>query len=89
MLQAHDQKELRRGIEALRKRVEKHFMDGDEMNLSRELVGKVLGKCEEKYKLLFERVQEVGREVYEGAGLDGIEVLGTRDEVARWFRGGK
>ena len=62
-------------------------MEGDDPNLSRGLVGKVLAKCEDKYASVFGRVQDLGRDVYEA--MEGAEVLGTREEIARWFRGGR
>lgn len=78
---------MRRGIEALRKRVEKHFGDSDDLNLSRQLVGKVLGRCEGTYVGIFQRVQDCASVIYEGEGGDGV--LGTKEELGRWFRGGK
>jgi hypothetical protein len=71
----------------LRKRIDKHFGDSDDPNLSRDLVGKVLGACEAAYVDVFQRARDVGREVYDEVSSDGV--LGTREEVARWFRGGK
>jgi hypothetical protein len=87
LCQSTDQKELRRGIEALRKRVEKHFGDSDDPNLSRHLVGKVLMRCEGAYVSIFQNIQDAGREVYEGEAGDGV--LGTKEEIGRWYRGGK
>jgi hypothetical protein len=87
LLSANDAKELRRGIEGLRKRVEKHFGDSDDQTLSRDLVGKVLTACEAAYLDCFQRVQDIGRDVYDGE--EGVAVLGNRDEVGRWFRGGR
>jgi hypothetical protein len=51
-------------------------------------VNKVLSRCEEKYVGVFERCAEVGWEVYEGQGVEGLEGLG-REEVARWFKGAR
>jgi hypothetical protein len=78
---------LRRGIDALRKRVDKHFGDSDDPSLSRDLMMKVLVACENAYLQCFNRLQDLGRDVYEGE--EGPAVLGTRDEVGRWFRGGR
>lgn len=33
----------------------------------------------------FNRLQDLGKEVYEGE--EGPAVLGTRDEIGKWFRG--
>jgi hypothetical protein len=41
ILAGYDSKEIRKGIEALKKRVEKHFGDADDPGLSRGLVAKV------------------------------------------------
>jgi hypothetical protein len=46
---------------------------------------KVFQACEAAYCDVFRRVQDYGREVYEGE--EGPAVLGTREEVGRWFRG--
>ncbi|KAL8869227.1 MAG: hypothetical protein Q9174_004428, partial [Haloplaca sp. 1 TL-2023] len=46
ILQSYECREVRKGIETLKKRVEKHFGEADEVELSRGLVAKVLGGCE-------------------------------------------
>ncbi|KAI9891900.1 MAG: hypothetical protein M1814_002285 [Vezdaea aestivalis] len=84
VLSSYDGREIRRGAEALRKRVEKHFGDADDAALSRELVAKVLTACEERYDEVGERLKTVVREVYE----DGLEVGWSRDDVAVAFRRG-
>ncbi|OJJ47754.1 hypothetical protein ASPZODRAFT_141323 [Penicilliopsis zonata CBS 506.65] len=66
VLAAHDSKELRRGIELLKKRVEKHFGDADDPGLSRSLVLKVLRQCEARYEAAHERTQRICETVYEG-----------------------
>ena len=88
MLKDHQAKKPKEKAHELTRRVEKHFLEGDEQNLSRELVNKVLSRCEEKYNSVFEKLQELGRDVYEG-GVEGLDGLGGRDEVARWFRGAR
>ncbi|KAM0241638.1 hypothetical protein ACHAPO_001329 [Fusarium lateritium] len=63
----YDSKEIRKGIEALRKRVEKHFGDGDDdPALSRGLVIKVLSECEQFYEKVERRVGAVTTNVYGG-----------------------
>ncbi|KAK0384731.1 hypothetical protein NLU13_7209 [Sarocladium strictum] len=62
----YDSKEVRKGIEALRKRVEKHFGDADDPNLSRGLVGKVLTECEAFYGDVEGRIGRVTTDVYGG-----------------------
>ena len=72
----YDAKELRKGVEALKKRVEKHFGEGDDPILSRSLVGKVLRECERRYEEVEERVKKVAVEAYgeEEIGWKGEEV---------------
>jgi hypothetical protein len=81
----HDSKELRRGVEALRKRVDKHFGEVDEAGISRSLVSKVWKACEERYIAIVKRVDEIGRDVYDGEGMPWVE----EKEIERWFRGGR
>ena len=83
ILSNYDAKEVRRGIETLKKRVEKHFGEGDDTaGLSRELVTKVCKECEGRYLDIGDRVNKVVREVYE----DGLEVEWRREDVVAAFR---
>ncbi|VTO82785.1 unnamed protein product [Fusarium graminearum] len=66
VLSNYDSKEIRKGIEALRKRVEKHFGDADDPALSRGLVIKVLSECEQFYEKVERRVGAVTTNVYGG-----------------------
>lgn len=66
VLGVYDSKEVRKGIEALRKRVEKHFGDADEPALSRGLVAKVLTECEAFYGSVETRIGQVTTDVYGG-----------------------
>lgn len=82
LLAQYDGKEIRRGIETLRKRVEKHFGDADEAELSRGLVVKVLKAAEGVYMEVGERVSRVIKEVYEG----GLEMEWRREDVIGGLR---
>lgn len=82
LLAQYDGKEIRRGIETLRKRVEKHFGDADEAELSRGLVVKVLQAAEGVYMEVGERVNRVIKEVYEG----GLEMEWRREDVIGGLR---
>ncbi|SLM35964.1 Exocyst complex, component 1/SEC3 [Lasallia pustulata] len=82
LLSTYDAKEIRRGIETLRKRVEKHFGDADDPGLSKGLVGKVLRECENKYNGVGDRAARIVRDVYEG----GLEVEWKREDVSAAFR---
>ncbi|KAK5987736.1 Exocyst complex component 1-like protein [Cladobotryum mycophilum] len=66
ILGSYDSKEVRKGIEALRKRVEKHFGDADDPTLSRGLVVKVSKECEEFYADVEGRIGRVTTDVYGG-----------------------
>ena len=83
LLSAHDAKEIRRGIESLKKRVEKHFGDADDdPGLSRGLVVKVLRECESTYLDIGERVKRVADDVYEGQ----VELDWRQEEIQTCFR---
>ena len=62
----YDSKEVRKGIEALRKRVEKHFGDTDDPGSSKGLVGRVLRECEKFYGDVEIRISNITTSVYGG-----------------------
>lgn len=82
LLATFDVKEVRRGIEMLKKRVEKHFGDADDPGLSRNLVQKVLKECEERYVGVHDRTARIMQDVYEG----GLEIEFRKDDVSSAFR---
>ncbi|KAI4161766.1 MAG: hypothetical protein LQ342_004598 [Letrouitia transgressa] len=82
VLSGYDSKEVRKGIEALRKRVEKHFGEADEVELARNLVGKVLKECEARYLAVGERVRAIAANVYESS----VEVEWKDEDVKGGFR---
>ncbi|KAH8812046.1 exocyst complex component Sec3-domain-containing protein [Xylogone sp. PMI_703] len=82
ILAGYDSKEIRRGIETLRKRVEKHFGDADDPGLSRSLVLKVLQNCEKYYEKVEDRILTVSRDVYDGE----IIVEWTKADVSNAFK---
>ncbi|KAF7558480.1 hypothetical protein G7046_g5673 [Stylonectria norvegica] len=59
----YDSKEVRKGIEALRKRVDKHFGDADDPALSRGLVVKVMKECETFYGNVESRIGRITTDV--------------------------
>jgi hypothetical protein len=79
---AHDAKELRKGIEALKKRVDKHFGDADDPSISRDLVFKVLKECEKKYNSVSDRITTINQDVYAGE----VEIDWSNKEVDAAFR---
>lgn len=82
VLSVYDAKDLRKGIDALRKRVEKHFGDADEPALSRGLVAKVLAECEAFYGKVENRIGSVTTNVYGG----DVPFEWPRAEVKAAFR---
>ncbi|KAM3565814.1 hypothetical protein ARSEF4850_001194 [Beauveria asiatica] len=82
VLSMYDAKDLRKGIDALRKRVEKHFGDADEPALSQGLVTKVLTECENFYGKVETRIGNVTTNVYGG----DVPFEWPRAEVKAAFR---
>ena len=83
LIHSQDAKELRKGIESLKKRVDKHFGDADDLTISRDLVFKVLKECEKKYIEVAERMVRVNQDVYTGE----VEIdWGTSDITAAFKR---
>ncbi|KAJ3482890.1 hypothetical protein NLG97_g7446 [Lecanicillium saksenae] len=82
VLSVYDAKDLRKGIDALRKRVEKHFGDADEPALSRGLVAKVMSECETFYGKVENRIGSVTTNVYGG----DVPFEWPRAEVKAAFR---
>ncbi|APA08011.1 hypothetical protein SS1G_00350 [Sclerotinia sclerotiorum 1980 UF-70] len=82
ILAGYDAKEIRKGIETLKKRVEKHFGDADDPGLSRELVSKVNQQCERFYENVDDRILTISRDVYDGE----IIAEWTRADIATAFR---
>jgi len=82
VLAGYDSKEIKKGIETLKRRVEKHYGDADDPNLSRSLVAKVQQNCEKYYERVEDRILTISRDVYDG----DILVEWTRADVAGAFK---
>ncbi|OJD26426.1 hypothetical protein ACJ73_02199 [Blastomyces percursus] len=82
LLTSCDTKELRRGIDALKKRIEKHFGDADDPGVSRSLVVKVLKECETQYSDIFDRMRHIIDLVYEGQ----VELEWRKEEAVAMFK---
>lgn len=82
ILAGYDSKEIRKGIETLKRRVEKHYGDADDPGLSRDLVAKVIVNCERYYEKVEDRILTISRDVYDG------EVIAewNRTDVTQAFR---
>ncbi|KAH8428013.1 uncharacterized protein LDX57_005718 [Aspergillus melleus] len=82
VLGTYDIKEVRRGIELLKKRVEKHFGDADDPGLSRSLVLKVIRACEGRYQEAHDRTRRVLTAVYEGQ----LDLEWNKEDLMTMFR---
>ncbi|TQN72181.1 Exocyst complex component 1 [Colletotrichum shisoi] len=82
VLATYDSREVRKGIETLRKRVEKHFGDADDPALSQKLVIKVLRECERFYGEVELRISRITADVYSG----DVVFEWPRAEVRAGFR---
>lgn len=79
---SHDAKEIRRGIDTLRRRIEKHFGEGDDHAISSKLIAQLLGECERRYEDVLDRTQRIAGEVYDGT----IEVEFNKADISQGFR---
>jgi hypothetical protein len=82
VLAGYDSKEIKKGIEILKRRVEKHFGDADDPGLSRGLVTKVQQNCEKYYERVEDRILTISRDVYDG----DVIAEWTRADVASAFK---
>ncbi|KAL2822850.1 exocyst complex component Sec3-domain-containing protein [Aspergillus granulosus] len=82
VLATYDTKEIKRGIDMLKKRVEKHFGDADDPGLSRSLVLKVLRECEGRYERAHDETQGVLHAIYEGQ----LELEWRKEDAIAMFR---
>ncbi|CAK1354758.1 Exocyst complex component SEC3 [Cercospora beticola] len=87
LLSAHDSKEVRRGIDTLRKRIDKHFGEADEEQLSRGLVTFVCKECERNYESVLERLERLVEDVYPRTeGEKDVVVDFTKADIQAGFR---
>lgn len=94
LLAGHDSREIRKGVETLKKRIEKHFGDGDDPALARSLVGKVFAECVRRYGEAWDRMRAVLDRVYVGEGGGGggsgahaaLEIEWRKEEVGSLFK---
>lgn len=66
VLSGYDAKEVRKGVETLRKRIEKHFGDEDSPGAAAKLIGLVLEECAKFYAAVETRILRITDEVYGG-----------------------
>jgi len=83
VLSAYDAKEIRKGIETLKKRVEKHFTDADDpSNSSKTLIARVLEECNTRYTLAYDRMKVVVERVYDST----LEIDWRKEDAAAMFK---
>ena len=60
MLSSYDSREVRKGIDTLKKRIDKHFGDVDDpANNSRSLITRVLEECAARYAHAHDRMKAI------------------------------
>jgi hypothetical protein len=86
ILSQYDSKEVRRGVDQLRARIEKHFGHGDDEVKSRELVTLVCKECERAYERTLGRIEEIIRDLYPPAeGEKAVEAGFSKGDVQAGF----
>lgn len=70
VLDHNEGKDIRKGIEQLKKRVDKHFGEGDDAMLSQKLVEKILTRLEDEYINLHKRIMLLLVGPYKETGLE-------------------
>lgn len=84
ILAAHDAKEIRKGIETLKKRIEKHFTDADDPSnsSSKALIGRVFEECATRYAHAYDRMKLVIDRVYES----NLEIDWRKEDAVAMFK---
>jgi len=82
ILGAYDAKEVRRGVDTLRKRIEKHYGEADDATISAELIKRITAECERKYNDVCDRANRLAGEMYEGS----VQVDFTKQDISQAFR---
>ena len=82
LLASVDANHVNKGIDQLKKRVNKHFGEADEPGLSQTLITKVMRECADKYMEVHDRTEQIIVDVYEGK----VEIEFRKEDVAAAFR---
>jgi hypothetical protein len=85
LLASHDGKSIRSGIDTLRKRIEKHFGDADEEQLSRQMVSMVCKECERRYDGVLDRLVRTCAVLYK-EDEKGVVVDWSREDTREGFK---
>ncbi|EXJ69176.1 uncharacterized protein A1O5_07212 [Cladophialophora psammophila CBS 110553] len=88
ILGGYDAKEVRKGVETLKKRIEKHFADGDDSSAASErpgkkdLIGRVFEECAVRYAHAYDRMKIIVERVYDGS----LEIDWRKEDVLGLFK---
>ena len=82
LLSTFDTNQINKGIDQLKKRVNKHFGEADEPGLSQTLITKVLRECADKYVDVYDRMARIVADVYEGK----LEMEFRREDIPIAFK---
>ncbi|KEQ71586.1 hypothetical protein M436DRAFT_50641 [Aureobasidium namibiae CBS 147.97] len=85
LLASHDSKAIRSGIDALRKRIEKHFGDADEEVLSRQMVAMVCKECERRYDSVLDRLVKACDVLYK-ENEKGVVIDWSKEDTREGFK---
>lgn len=80
---------MRKGIDTLRRRIEKHFGDveGESAHASRNLVGFVCAEAQKFYEGTLERTERVKQTVYPNTeGEKNVEIDFSKEDIKSGFR---
>ena len=83
VLSSYDSKEIRKGIDTLKKRIEKHFGDVDDpANNSKSLITRALEECAARYAHAHDRMKAIVDSVYDS----NLEMEWRKEEASAMFR---
>ncbi|OQV03273.1 hypothetical protein CLAIMM_08337 [Cladophialophora immunda] len=89
ILGSYDAKEVRKGVETLKKRIEKHFTDADDLPAAglerpgkKDLITRVFDECAVRYAHAHDRMRMVVERVYEGT----LEIEWRKEDVQGMFK---
>ena len=89
MLRGYDAPTVRKGVETLKRRIEKHFGDVDEGSVgavtNKGLVGRVFEECALQYTHMWDSMQSIIERVYAGNDKD-LEIGWKKEEVVALFK---
>ena len=82
LLAQFDLKEIKKGVETLKKRIEKHFGDADEPGLNKKLVETICAEAAARYAGAHDRMRVIVESVYGGE----LSIEWRKEEVNAMFR---